>query len=251
MTLDPLGRFLYVGNVDPTSDTLLVLAVHADGSLSPLGDGGAPIRGAPTFVAAEPFGRFLYATQVGGGAGIRAYSVTDGGDVSEVSEADGGPFGPTSVFGGAIVFSPDGRFLYAGHVSAFAIDPASGRLTEIGTPVQSNVGSDLNAIDLAIDPAGQRVYGVDRLHGAVVVAAIDPDAGTLQSTSGSPFDGGPTAYSVAVDPGGHLLAVGNDDEGEFSLFAIDPATGAIQPVTGSPFPDNGLQPQIVFARYSP
>jgi 6-phosphogluconolactonase len=248
MGLDPLGRFLYVGNVDPTSDTIVVLAVGADGSLSPLGDGGAPIHGAPTFVAAEPSGRFLYATQVGAGAGIHAYVVTDGGDVSEV---DGGPFGPTTVFGGAIVFSRDGRFLYAGHVSSFAIDPASGALTEIGTPVPSNVGSDLNAIDLAIDPARQRVYGVDRLHGAVVVAAIDPDAGTLQAISGSPFDGGPTAYSVAIDPDGRLLAVGNDDEGFFSLFAIDPATGAIQPVTGSPFPDNGLQPQIVLARYSP
>jgi 6-phosphogluconolactonase (cycloisomerase 2 family) len=247
MGFDPLGRFAYVGNINSTSDTILVMAVHSDGSLSALGDGGTPVHGAPTFVAAEPSGRFLYATQVGAGAGIHAYSVTDGGDVSEV---DGGPFGASAVFGGAIVFSPDGRFLYAGHVSAFAIDPASGALSEVGT-LPANVSSDLNALDLAIDPGGRHVYGVDRADGTVFVMAIDTDAGTLQSIAGSPFDGGPTAYSVAVDPGGRFFAVGNDDEGKFSLFVVDPATGAIQSVPGSPFPEYGLQPQIVIARYGP
>ena len=246
LAVDPLGRFIYAGSA--TVDTIAVFAVGDDGSLAPV---GIPVTlpVVPTFLAADPSGHFLYATERGAGDGIFGFSISDTGLIAALPSS---PFRTTSVFGGAIVFSHDGRFLYAGGVATFAIDPGTGALSEIGTPVPGSVGgSDPNAIDLAMSPSGRFLYGVANFAGTVSVLAVDADAGTLQVVAGSPIDGGSMPYSIAVDPASRLVAVGNDDVGLVSLFTVDTGTGSLLPVPGSPFPAPGLQPQLAITTFSP
>lgn len=136
-------------------------------------------------------------------------------------------------------------------MATFALDAATGALTEMGSPVPGTIaGSDPNAIDLAVSPSGRFLYGVTNFAGTVSVPAIDPNAGTVQLV-GSPVDGGSMPYSIAVDPASRVVAVGNDDVSLVSLFTVDPVTGALQPVPGSPFPAPGLQPQIAITTVAP
>jgi DNA-binding beta-propeller fold protein YncE len=117
IALDPLGRFAY--GVSPFSKRIYVFTIDpATGALTlsgePLSVGTAPDHRAPAFVAPAPSGRFVYVTQMAAGPapddGIRAYRVDQvSGRLTELADS---PFNLGSVIAGAIVFRPDGKFLF-------------------------------------------------------------------------------------------------------------------------------------------
>jgi len=142
---------------------------------------------------------------------------------------------------------PSGNFLYdsAFGVHAYAIAPG-GALNELEESPHPGSASDNSAIDIAVDPGGHHLYASSNITGTVTVYGVDTTTGAFTQVEGSPFDGGPMAYSVALDRAGRFLYVGNDDADELSVFPLDSATGALRlPLTESPFVVHGLQPEIL------
>ncbi len=255
MALEPKGRFAYAAS--PYGKTLYSFAIDADsGALTaigaPLSVGPAPDHRSPAYVAAEPGGNFVYVSQLidpsapEADNGIRGYRIDQ--DTGELAELDESPFGGGSVIAGAIVFTPDGKFLYnsGGGLHAFAIDPDSGNLTQVaGEPFTLDVGSDPWASNLAMDPQGEFVY-VSRflLTDHISGFAIDPDSGVLDEVPGSPVTSS-APYSIAIEPHGRFLYVGNDF-GLTPVFSIDRADGSLTETDDSPFQFGGLETEIGF-----
>jgi 6-phosphogluconolactonase (cycloisomerase 2 family) len=238
VAVDPKGRFVYVG----TDISIDVYSIDAtDGTLSRTQESPFAIPGA-AFIAPDPSGSFVYVSWSGLG-GIGAYTVDPtSGALSEIA---GSPFGATAAHGGALVFHPNGKFVYSARFGSngYAIDPASGALSSVpGSKFDDAAGSDPNAIDLAMTPDGKFAYAIASSTHAVLAYAIDGTTGALTPKTGFSFAGG-LPYSVAVEPGGKFAYVCNDG-GDIAAFSIDPAQGSLTPVASASFPLAGLQPQI-------
>ena len=80
--------------------------------------------------------------------------------------------------------------------------------------------------EVQIHPNGRFVYGANRGHDSVVIAAIDAEAGRL-SLVGHHACGGRTPRNFAIDPSGRFLVVANQNSDTLSTFAIDPSTGTL------------------------
>jgi 6-phosphogluconolactonase (cycloisomerase 2 family) len=254
MALDPLGRFAY--GVSPFSQTIYVFEIDLDtGELTlsgePLLVGPAPNHRGPAFVAPDPSGNFVYVTQMPSGApaaenGIRGYRVdpTSG----ELSELEASPFSPVEVTAGAIVFRPDGKFLYSsgGGVNAFSVDSETGDLELVdGSPFTADVGSDPWAPNITIHPSGKLLYVSQFLQTQHITGfAIDPLSGVLEQVTGTPVKAD-APYSIALGPGGRFLYVG-EDTGEISVFKVAHPGGGLTELTNSPFPFGGLEPDLAF-----
>ncbi len=245
IAVDPLEHFAYIAD----GNALQAFAIDAaSGALAPVPGLPFATTGA-VFIAVHPSGRFVYTSA----NGISAYAVdANSGGLLEVP---GSPFAVADVRGGAIVFDAAGRFLYngGGNLNGFTIDPSSGALTPLpGSPFPGGAsGSDLQSIDIAMDPKGRFLFANRNSTGQVGVYQIDAQSGSLTTAPGSPFDVGPAPYSVAVDGTGRFLYIGNDDAAQVSAFSIDAATGALGAIAGSPFAANGLQPQLVITHLMP
>ncbi|HEX6766237.1 MAG TPA: beta-propeller fold lactonase family protein, partial [Polyangiaceae bacterium] len=188
---------------------------------------------------------FLYETQEFL-PGIRAFHI---GPAGALSELESSPFGETLVRSGALVFAPNGAFLYASGqgLSAFAIDGASGALDAVdGSPFTTDLGSDFFAANIAIDPRGEFLYTTAFTTTRHVSGfSIDAVSGALERVPGSPLTTS-APYSVAVDPAGRFVYVGNDF-GDVSVFAINRRNGSLDELDDSPFTPGGPQPGFAFA----
>ncbi len=116
-----------------------------------------------------------------------------------------------------------------GVISAFVIDPATGRLTEIpGSPFASRgtPGS------LAFDPAGRIAFvaGPNR----VTVLTTDPASGTLNECSSPPLST-EGDYEVGVNPQGNFVYALDMHGNTISGYAFDSASGTLTEIAGSPF----------------
>ena len=255
LTLDPQGRFAYVGSV--AGGVIYGFAIAPDsGELSSLGapvEVGDQTHGGANYVAADPTGRFLYVSNAFGG-GITGYKINATSGALDVIA--GSPFGATgipgdhNVFGGAIAIKPSGDFLYSAGIAlnAFKIGD-DGKLSLVdGSPFTLDIQSDPDASNIAIDPQGTYLYtthflGNNHIHGF----KIDPGNGSLAPVPSSPVTG-TAPYSVAVDPSGRFLYVGVDNSDGLDAYAIQRSNGSLQRVEGSLFTIGGLEPAIAFAK---
>jgi 6-phosphogluconolactonase (cycloisomerase 2 family) len=146
-----------------------------------------------------------------------------------------------------LALSADGRFLYAaayhdGAVTAFARDPASGRLTALGGAggcVAAGAGAGCargrgldGAFNLALSPDGGSLYAVARHSAALTVFDLDPATGALRQKDGAagclsskPEPGcGRTrgllgARGVTVAPEGRTVYTGAFTDSALGVFA--------------------------------
>jgi len=131
----------------------------------------------------------------------------------------------------------------ASSLAAFRLDPSTGMLTEIGTPISTN-GASGGAL---LHPSGR--FLMQHNAGSIQVIAIDPTtfAPTLQPNP-SPLAAG--LGSLRIDFSGKYLYTSNPSANSVSSYRIDQTTGALtlihtvpaglSPSTLSPF---GFQPQ--------
>ena len=167
--------------------------------------GGDPSSIAPTApIPPMPLGRpdsrivgFAYVPNAFGN-NISAYTIKANGSLSPV----GAPVGTGSVPWGAVV-DPKGKFVYVtnhgtGNVSAYAINTASGALTQVqGSPFAAGA----NPTSVAIDPTGNFAYVGDIGNGSsgnVSAFAINAGSGALTPVQGSPFLAGRHPFDVTV-----------------------------------------------------
>jgi len=188
VSVDPLGRFVYVVYSQLASNQNLVIPLPFDPLSGALARVAAPIAvDGGDWVVADPSGKFLY---VGNDASknISAFKVDP--TTGALTSVAGAPFtitgaGQNDSLTAAIDLS--GNYLYVAsyvgsNISAYAIDRSTGQLAPInGSPFPT--GPTPNFI--VVEPLGRFVYVSG--NSGVSAFRIDSANGALAAVSGSPF----------------------------------------------------------------
>jgi 6-phosphogluconolactonase len=145
-----------------------------------------------------------------------------------------------------LALHPNGRFLYAaneagrpdgrkeGAITAFAIDPASGRLRELNHAPSVGAGP----CHLTVDPAGRQVLAANYGGGSVVSLALEPDGRVGAQTAfhqhvGSSVNAArqkePHAHSINLAPGARFAYVADLGMDRLLVYPFDPARGLAGP----------------------
>jgi 6-phosphogluconolactonase (cycloisomerase 2 family) len=221
--VDPLGRFLYMG--DQTDSEIWTIPLDSSGNLgTPAVALGAVTN--PGAMAVDPAGAYLYAQTGSNNNTISSYSVSASGTLTSIGSVPG----PGHIL--QMLVSPSGNFLYAidnsDHlIGAYSI--SQGVLTLLpGSPFSPPPGGTLTAF--AIDPRGSYLYlaedDVDSLFGFTIAA--DGSLTTMQSTS---FAVGQTPTWIAVDAAGQFVYVSNQGSSDIWVYSIANATGYLTKVS--------------------
>jgi 6-phosphogluconolactonase len=153
------------------------------------------------------------------------------------------PFPDTGLRPPSITFDPSGQYTFVSNsgsqnVSVFSVNPATGQLSPIGTPISAGTAPG----DLITDATGAHLYVEDGLANVLYAYGIADD-GTLSPFSPPTF---PSAYSPsypALSPNGRFLYLpsfdafpqGGATTSTVTVYSINPATGALAQIIGSPF----------------
>jgi len=191
--------------------------------------------------------RFAYTTYVGAGAEatVSAFSIDPAtGALTLVPGSAAPPTVPYENTPGWAASDPSSTFLYVTNwnsspfnsvaigsntVSAYAINPSTGALTEImGSPFATGI----QPISIAVEPTGRFAYVTHASDLTVEAFSIDPTTGALASVTGSPIQAG-SGGQLFVHPSGRFLYVASES-GVWG-YSIDATTGALTVVAGSPF----------------
>jgi 6-phosphogluconolactonase len=234
-------KFAYVANGG--SNNVSVYTIDSTtGALTPV---GSPVAAGlvPASVAVDPSGKFAYVANQNS-HNVSAYTINSStGALTPVGSPVAAGFFPVSV-----AVDPSGKFAYVandcgnvscsastGNVSAYTINPTSGALTAVGSPVAAGTFP----VSVAVDPSGKFAYvanGCDvscSVNGNVSAYTIGV-TGALTPVVGSPFPAGSNPNSVAVDPSGKFAYVVNQcvsnvscSNGNVSAYIINSSTGAL------------------------
>jgi 6-phosphogluconolactonase (cycloisomerase 2 family) len=257
--LDPAGRFLYVANqgictvangCNPsTTSTGSISAFSLDAAGVPTALAGLPAVTPPPYqLSVDPTGRFLYEASIDADEVI-SYSIDQTtAALTKLSAGGTSRTGGEPVFIGALVapgnstpytFSP--KFAYVPNVadntiSTYSSDPATGKLSAVGTPLPSGVAPQAVAVSRRGDVAFVASAGATPMTtaGTVSAYAINAATGALSGIGGSlPTGKGPS--SLAADRTGRFLYVANAYDATISGYAVDLVSGALT-VNGAPTP---------------
>lgn len=143
-----------------------------------------------------------------------------------------------------VAFHPSGRFAYVvnagddenrGSVAAYAVDAATGSLTEMtGSPYAAG----FSPVATVFDPSGRFAFVPNNGDDTISAYSVDPADGTLTEVAGSPFlamGEDPSAAAVGLD-GRYLYVL--TESGSIVTFAVDAENGALVAV-GDPVPTPG------------
>jgi 6-phosphogluconolactonase len=138
-----------------------------------------------------------------------------------------------------LVFSADGRFLYAinemqSSVVAYSYDSTSGALHELQTisALPKGFSGENTAAEIEIDPSGKFLFASNRGNDSIAEFAIDSHTGMLTFVV-TDSTGGKTPRNFAIDPTGSWLLAANQDSDNIVIFSIDKKTGQIKPTGDS------------------
>jgi 6-phosphogluconolactonase len=187
--VDPSGKFA-VGCDLGTDKVMIYRLDAAAGTVTPNDPPFGSMAGGagPRHIAFSPDGKIFY---VNGemGQNVTAFAWdADKGALREIQTVETLPADYPAAARDAnttaqILVSPNGKFLYVsnrGHdsIAAFAIDPATGKLTPRGfTPTGGKVPRNF-----AIDPSGKFMIVGNQASNELVVFKIDPESGGLTKT---------------------------------------------------------------------
>jgi 6-phosphogluconolactonase len=181
-TLEPLGRFAYVAN--DLSASISVYSIDSStGALSEVAGSPFTLAYAPISITVDTAGKFLYIprTDTIGNSYISVLSIDSSTGV--LSEIPGSPFA-AGLNSTTLTIAPSGKFAYvgsgggnAGSLSVYAIDAATGALTNIGAAATPN-----GSYGVKIDPSGRVAYSIygPRVDAGSILAF------TLNTTTGEP-----------------------------------------------------------------
>ncbi|WP_245263201.1 lactonase family protein [Azorhizobium doebereinerae] len=130
-----------------------------------------------------------------------------------------------------LALSPDRRHLYASlrsepySVSTFAVDPATGTLTE-----QSTVKLPDNMAYLSTDATGRFLLSASYTGDKIAINPIGPD-GLAGETPVQVVPTGKNAHAIRVDPANTHVLASNLGSDVMLQFRFDPASGQVSPGT--------------------
>jgi 6-phosphogluconolactonase (cycloisomerase 2 family) len=195
--------------------------------------------------AIDPQGRFFFGMTNVSCNKISVFSIASGtGRLTPVAGSPFSTFGLTNVTGGAIVVTPNGKFVYSlsndiglcgtNNITGFAVNSSTGALTPVPNTPTSDGELPLHAV---IDSKSKFLFVADNGTDAVSVFSIDPSTGALTAVTGSPFPGaGAFPTGLTMDPLGRALYVSDGFVNDLIwAFNIDPSTHIPHLVPSSPF----------------
>ena len=183
VSVDPTGKFVYAANTsDTTGSPGSVTAYAIDASTGALTSiGSLPAGTAPTSVAVDPTGKFVYVTNSGSNdVSIYDINMTTGAltSIGQVSAGTSPSF---------VAVDPTGRFAYvtnsgSNDVSMYTINTTTGALTSVGSAMADSAPSSI-----AIHPSGKFAYVTNFGSNGVSMYSIDTTTGalTLIGTTGT------------------------------------------------------------------
>jgi YD repeat-containing protein len=254
VVVDPTGKFVY-GNAIAGGVSAFTLDSSV-GTLTLLAGSPYSTNFAPTSLAVDPSGLFVYVTDRRSNE-ITAFGISPGagalvslgslparpGTSSIVMSSGTAPvkYVPQSAYvanSGGVALS--GNTAGSNNIVGFLIDPGAGGLTGvIGSPFTDGlfpafVTTDLLGRFLAVVNTCSD-SGCAAMAGSMSVFDIDPNLGTLAVAPGSPFLSGPGAVGGTIDPSGRFVYVLNSKNESISGYAISGSSGSLTPIPGSPF----------------
>ncbi len=144
-----------------------------------------------------------------------------------------------------LTLHPNGKFAYlitetTATIGTFAVDPASGRLTELQFVDTNEYKEQPAASDIHVTPDGRFLYGAERKTSMLIGYKIDPDKGTLTQIGRFPTEKTPRGF--AIDPRGKFLLSVGMDSAAMTVYTIDQADGELKPTGHYPM---GKQPNWI------
>ncbi len=230
ISFDSAGNYAYLGQVGPSmvGAPVLVCAVDFEsGSLSLTGSIQPDTIGQAEQLAVSPNSNFLYSVNTSGDR-ANAFSISSGG--ASLTEMPGSPYAtPNSPF--SLLADPLGRFLYVvnenqpyqntltasqytGSISAFAIDPAVGALTQApGSPFAAGI----NPLSLAVEPTGNFAYSTSTIYSGGITGFAQIMGFSINASSGAltPFPA--NAFTDSMSSIGAQLVVSHGP-----IITLDP-----------------------------
>jgi 6-phosphogluconolactonase len=188
VNLDAANRFAVVADLG--LDKMLIYKFDpARGTLTPNDPPAAALApgAGPRHFAFHPGGRFAYTINELNST-VTAWSYdADRGTLTEIQSISTLPSGfKGENYPAEVQVHPSGKFVYGsnrGHdsIAAYTVDPASGKLTFVGTQGEGVK----NPRNFAIDPTGGHVLVGSAGLGTVVVFRVNPETGALEATGRS------------------------------------------------------------------
>ncbi|MFZ3234417.1 MAG: lactonase family protein [Stellaceae bacterium] len=232
---DRTGRFLlgasYPGN------KLTINPIDIDGHIVEKTTEIIPNRPKSHCILVDKTNKYCYASSLGGDIVMEWKFDPASGTLS--------PNGPGAVHTkpGAgprhMALHPNQRFLYlitetTDTIGAYAIDPASGTLTELQFVDARPPGFTAQpaAADLHLTPDGRFLYGSERKTSTLAGYRIDPEKGTLSPIGHWPTEKTPRGFNI--DPRGRFLLSVGLDSNAMTVYRIDRQSGQLAPVKQYP-----------------
>jgi hypothetical protein len=205
-------------------------------------------------------GKFVYANTESAPNYVSGFAIKADGSLESLpgsTFATGGNGAGIAVYYAAnrIALAPTRNLLFASNsadntITSFTLDPCTGELTAVGTPVASGGTMGLGG-SLAVDKDGNFLFVGNDTTADISVFAIAA-TGALTPVAGSPF-----ALPAAFGPDGIVLnAVGNTlyvagaTANALAVLSVA-ANGTLTPIAGSPFAYTGTGTISSFAFASP
>jgi 6-phosphogluconolactonase len=240
LSIDRQGKWVAAANYGGGS--VILFPVETDGKLGPatgfVQHSGSSVTARQTEPHAHgayfsPDSRFLFVSDLGLDK-IVSYRITSAGALEPLDP----PFVPLKPGSGPrhMAFAPDGRFAYTANelnstVTAFSLDKATGRLSEIQTLPSIQGYGGANGVnypsEIEVDSKAKFLYIANRNGDNVAVFAIAAD-GRLTPSSQT-RTGGKYPRHFALDPSGNYLFVENQNSDNIVEFRVDRRTGALTP----------------------
>jgi len=119
-------------------------------------------------------------------------------------------------------------------ISAYTVDPSTGTLTQIGSPIPEG---QVGPVAVTVEPSGRFLYVVNTnvtgMQGSVSAYQIDSTSGALTPITGSPFAAGTNPVSITIDLEGEFMFVPNSGSNNVSLYQISPLQQSPQTPAGA------------------
>ncbi len=241
------GTLAYIANSTGTGFT--VFSVNTDATLTTAYISPLPTPQPPKVMQFSPSGIWIYFLDA---AGDNIYAYTRAGNGTFANPVTNSPF-PVGPGASSLVVSPNNSFVYValpntlgGSLAIYAIDPATGILSQVG----SNLQLSYPITQLLISPKGDTLYALSPSKAAIL-------AWSLNATSGQVT--GPITWPVGQDPvymvlsanGSYMYVmdhlatntIPNASPGQPAgpspdIFGFNVTGTTLTPMAGSPFNEN-------------
>jgi 6-phosphogluconolactonase (cycloisomerase 2 family) len=248
----PGNRFLYAG----TTSGIFIYAIDTDGSITVQNGGNIAAQDVvPTAMQIDSTGAYLLATGISTSFTTQAIGIYQiNGTTGLLTALTGSPLPlytgkastPIVLTPTEMLITPNNSYVYVslaslgvqvltlgagGVLSAGSVATILPPFPTSSSPADYGLGSD---------PSSKFLF-VGEYNTGLRVLSIGTN-GSLNETSGSPYQVGTGPTGVMMDSTGTYVYVANKGSNSISGFTLTPASGRLTPISGSPFSSGGQLP---------